>query len=129
MPWGQARPAKEDSQPSRHQAPQQQQLVPLLPVSEEKASAAEVPAPASADDVAGRSRSARCRVELSPHVMSLIRGPLADAVKALTKASVVSDGAALQVALGFSWQLIGGNALVCGPNQVCRPQAVRRVPP
>lgn len=112
-----------DPVPSHRQGLQQPHLVPLLPMSEEKTSTAEAPAPApaGADDISGRSRNARCRVELSPHVMALIRGPLVDAVKTLTKASVVSDGAALQVALGFSWQMIGGNALVCGLNQVCGP--------
>lgn len=71
------------------------------------------------DELTNKGKNARCRVELSPHVMTLIRGTLADAVKNISGASYVSDGAALQVALGFAWRLEKGAALVCGPSQVC----------
>jgi hypothetical protein len=73
---------------------------------------------AAGGDGGGGARSARCRVELSPHVLTLIRGPVAEAVRAATGATVISDGAAIQVALGFAWKLEQGSALVCGPSQV-----------
>eukprot|EP00884_Botryococcus_braunii_P000097 jgi/Botrbrau1/10088/Bobra.0355s0041.2 len=73
--------------------------------------------PVSNEELNNKGKNARCRVELSPHVMTLIRGPLAEAVKNLSGASYVSDGAALQVALGFAWRLEKGAALVCGPSQ------------